>query len=165
MRHESTQQVLYGGGQYYSNPADIAEQERRSIWPDVRELEPDVFVSLGGALHCAKGDSKSRSAQRKHAGSAMDPQQTWEQWIYSKRLEPDAEKRYIRIDPELNIPPSELDAYDQIEKLQDQTESLLRYDPLVKDLACRLAATTFYFQPSADAVQVTDEGDFEIKGA
>ncbi|KAK4629215.1 Calcium-independent phospholipase A2-gamma [Fulvia fulva] len=47
--HEASKQTLLDGGIYHNNPINIADQERKLIWPSHQDVEPDVVVSIGTA--------------------------------------------------------------------------------------------------------------------
>jgi hypothetical protein len=51
--HESSKQAFWDGGVYNNNPTNIAEHERKLVWPDLAEQEPDVVVSIE-TLFCGK---------------------------------------------------------------------------------------------------------------
>jgi patatin-like phospholipase/acyl hydrolase len=45
--HEGLGRTFFDGAFYHNNPARMAHNEYKSIWPDIANLQPDIFVSLG----------------------------------------------------------------------------------------------------------------------
>lgn len=45
--HEATKRTYLDGAIYHNNPVRLANRERRLLWPDVADREPDIFLSIG----------------------------------------------------------------------------------------------------------------------
>ena len=45
--HTRTQQTFMDGGLYYNNPVNVANRERKLLWPDVADCRPDLLLSIG----------------------------------------------------------------------------------------------------------------------
>jgi predicted acylesterase/phospholipase RssA len=45
--HTSSHQYFLDGSFYNNNPAKVAQQERRLLWPEVADRAPDIFLSIG----------------------------------------------------------------------------------------------------------------------
>jgi patatin-like phospholipase/acyl hydrolase len=45
--HPATRRSYFDGAFYNNNPAKIAQQERKVLWPDVADHAPDIFLSIG----------------------------------------------------------------------------------------------------------------------
>jgi patatin-like phospholipase/acyl hydrolase len=45
--HEATKRTYLDGAIYHNNPVRLAHRERRLLWPDVADREPDLFLSIG----------------------------------------------------------------------------------------------------------------------
>jgi patatin-like phospholipase/acyl hydrolase len=45
--HAKTQRTYLDGAFYHNNPARIAQQERKILWPDIANQAPDIFLSIG----------------------------------------------------------------------------------------------------------------------
>jgi len=56
--HSSSRRYFLDGSMKNSNPANILEQERRLIWPDVADRAPDIFLSIGTSQN--KSDMQSK---------------------------------------------------------------------------------------------------------
>ncbi|KAF7505357.1 hypothetical protein GJ744_000978 [Endocarpon pusillum] len=44
--HEASGQIFQDGGIFYSNPIEIAMQEKQLIWPDIADAHPDIVLSI-----------------------------------------------------------------------------------------------------------------------
>ncbi|KAF2420198.1 hypothetical protein EJ08DRAFT_690440 [Tothia fuscella] len=47
--HEPTQRSYIDGAVFHNNPIELAERERKLIWPELQDSYPDIVVSLGTA--------------------------------------------------------------------------------------------------------------------
>ena len=45
--HTETQRTYLDGAFYNNNPARVAQQERKILWPDIANQAPDIFLSIG----------------------------------------------------------------------------------------------------------------------
>jgi patatin-like phospholipase/acyl hydrolase len=45
--HKATGRSFLDGAFYNNNPARLAQQERKILWPDVADHPPDIFLSIG----------------------------------------------------------------------------------------------------------------------
>jgi len=45
--HEATNRSYVDGALYYNNPASLAERERKLLWSDTEDSEPDILLSIG----------------------------------------------------------------------------------------------------------------------
>lgn len=178
--HEPSKQVLWDGGVYNNNPINIAERERKLIWPDLAEQEPDVVVSIG-TLFCTKIETKRTvgftSSPRgivahlkflakmasDHLHTSLDSQKTWDDFMGSRRPVGQDKERYVRLNPELHQQPPKMDEVKQLGYLQEATRFLIGGDEKLKRLARQLVATSFYFEVVGD-VREFDGGMFEADG-
>lgn len=67
--------VLLDGGLYNNNPIKIADAESRAIWPDNRQQQPDIILSLGTGFEEAELtlDSTATIAEPVPASEHRDP--------------------------------------------------------------------------------------------
>ncbi|SMQ51120.1 unnamed protein product [Zymoseptoria tritici ST99CH_3D7] len=178
--HEPSKRTYADGGLYHNNPVEVADQERKLLWPALKDAEPDIIVSLGTA-YCPKykdGDSTKWRPLRPgflaqgrylsklahdHVKMSLDSERTWENYLRIKQPTAENRKRYIRINPKLpdNLP--KLDEVDKIDILKEATRLYLDSNPMIKTLAQRLVATCFYFD-SGPAHEVSNADTFEVSG-
>ncbi|KAM0713999.1 hypothetical protein Q7P37_010963 [Cladosporium fusiforme] len=179
--HEQSKQVLWDGGVYNNNPINIAERERKLIWTDLAEQEPDVVVSIG-TLFCSKIETR-RTARwtsspngivahfkflakmaSDHLHTSLDSQRTWEDFIGSRRPAVHDKQRYVRLNPELDSQPPKMDEVDQLGYLEEVTRYCIGGDEKLKRLARQLVATCFYFEVVGDAREDAIGTSFEVDG-
>ena len=46
-RHQTSQRSFLDGALYHNNPVRVVQGERKALWPDVADRDPDIFLSLG----------------------------------------------------------------------------------------------------------------------
>ncbi len=51
--HKASKQVYQDGGLYHNNPIEIADIERKLIWPEMEHQYPDIVLSLGTGFNPA----------------------------------------------------------------------------------------------------------------
>ena len=91
--HEVTGQIYQDGAIYHNNPIELAMRERKLMWPDMADTDPDVVISIGtgfspnasrrmafnprsrmGILSTAKQVAKIAAD---HVQSALNSERTW----------------------------------------------------------------------------------------
>jgi hypothetical protein len=179
--HEPSKQTFWDGGVYNNNPINIADRERKLIWPDLAEQEPDVVVSIG-TLFCGKSEKKRTTKWASspkgivahfkflakmasdHLHTSLDSQRTWDEFISVRGPAGTNRGRYIRLNPELETQPPKLDEVDQLETLEEITRFRIGGDHKLQSLARRLIATSFYFETAGDVKEDETGHAFEIEG-
>ncbi|XDG06361.1 hypothetical protein ABKA04_005976 [Annulohypoxylon sp. FPYF3050] len=74
-------------------------------------------------------------------------------------------RRYVRISPELNIPAVKFDDIQRIDEIEREAEEVLQQNMLViKEVAHRLIASTFFFEKGVGSVKQTTSG-YTCKGS
>ena len=87
----------------------------------------------------------------------LDAERTWSKF-HDPLAMGEPSQRYIRINPELDYAPPDLDAKDKVWSLETDTRrSLTSVNSLILDVADRLVASCFYFekaemQPSEEQI-------------
>ena len=163
--HEPSKQTYIDGGIWHNNPVNIADSERKLIWPDTAHLPPDILLSIGsGCCQTVSSPSSKRPSKpsRKHGiksnlkafyriavdhiESSLDSERIWREYL--ERLSPSQEqrRRYRRLNVELDEAPPKLDDVDSIDELQDITRRQWSRDPRISDVAQDLIASCFYFE-------------------
>lgn len=173
--HEPSKQTYTDGGIYHNNPIKIADRERKLIWPNQQEEEPDIILSVGTLFSETKKEKRARTYAPKgivshmghlskmahdHMHSSLDSEKTWREYLNVRAPTGENRKRYIRLNPRVPEPPPGLDETKKMQGLQATTRLLLGSDQQIKDLARRLVATCFYFDTDGD---VKEEDDFNVE--
>ena len=142
---------------------NIADSERKQIWPDTAHLPPDILLSIGSG-YCRSLSSPKRPSKMirrrgigsnlrafyriavDHVESSLDSEKIWQEYI--ERLSPSQEqrRRYRRLNVELGEAPPKLDDVESIDELQDVTRRQWSRDPRISDVAQDLIASCFYFE-------------------
>ncbi|RMY73507.1 hypothetical protein D0863_03837 [Hortaea werneckii] len=162
-----------------SNPAYIAERERKLIWPDAPD--PDLFLSLGTGqnritvLNKLSDRPKETSSAnylpqpgqtineaRKASGKwrarriddVLDSEVAWADFRSSAVRDPAGTRRFIRFNPDLDREPPAGDSKSDIEALQMNVRKRLQTPhrlAALRNVAHRLVASSFYLDVQAKA--------------
>jgi len=155
---------LCDGGVYHNCPVQVASTESRLIWSDVRDVHPDIFLSLGTGYDPDAKRAKPNFSRRQKRHSHMfkeakdlaraylqtikDSQTTWSMFVDEStkgcRNNPELESRYIRLDLRLDGDVPRLDERGKVDELEKLVDSRV---PEAREVAHRLIASCFYFKP------------------
>ena len=180
MSHGPSKQIYSDGAIYHSNPIQIADKERKLIWPDLEKAYPDIIVSVGTSLGPLQdpADEKTPSPRlnvfshgRLSYKSGIDQicagynsEKTW--LSYMSVLQPASSQRYrfVRLNPQLEEEPPRMDEIDRMLYLQKIVQTKLSSDNNIQRVAHHLIASSFYFE-KLQAVEVADDGSVKCKGS
>ena len=170
--HGPSKQVYTDGGIYHNNPIQIADKERKLIWPSMHNDFPDIVVSIGTAKMApvriaSEREQSPRSPLRgifshgkslyklamDHISSTLDSERAWE--TYMSVLSPPSNHRlrFVRLNPRLSDDPPGLDEVDRMQDLQEDVRVKICADDRIEALALQLVATSFYFEKSKSIEQ------------
>jgi hypothetical protein len=167
-RHSPSNRVYHGGNPEYINPVEVADTERKLIWPDTEHYPPDIIISIG-AGHDASASSKRplrqvntwRPKPRSDDRIILDPslsslnaQDTWDHYKDSLPSRPRDDIRYVRLNVPVDCPIPKLDDVDEMNHFQKQIKKLLRGVSFVQQ-ARQIIASCFFF----DIIQPPTEGE------
>ena len=161
--HEASQKTYIDGAVSHNNPVNIADSERKILWPDSQV--PDLFLSIGtgSCSTLPRIGSEKMSAARKGIIShtrylygilrstlqqTLDCEKAWDDYIANITTSPlntFLSSRFIRINPDVGEIPA-LDDKTQITSWRAKARDNLSEDPRVPEIANRLIASTFYFE-------------------
>lgn len=177
--HEPSKQVYMDGALYHNNPIQIAERERKLIWDKEVNEYPDLIVSIGTSFnpHARRVPVKKSSAARlgvfahgkilakiakDHIAASLDCERTWSEFMSTL---PDSARnsRFVRLNPELQEDPPELDDVSRMKSLQDTVRAQMSENPRINKLAMQLAMTSFYFETTRP-LQEYEKGIFVAQG-
>lgn len=153
------------GGLYYNNPVEIADAERKAIWPGTALDHPDIMLSIGTG-HNPKNNSDgsiptlSRRPARRgvisniknlkriaedHIAISTESQRTWNAWYRMvSRSADDKNKRFYRLNIECLRDPPLLDDISAMRELRESTHQQYGANQIIQKIASHLVATTFY---------------------
>ncbi|GIZ36674.1 hypothetical protein CKM354_000014300 [Cercospora kikuchii] len=173
--HEPTSCTYLDGALYNNNPAQLANDERKLIWPDTAKSHPDLLLSVGTGRSRAgdydadhprgsfdhteriKNATKGRRgglfnmfrAVYKRFENILDAENAWESFVRSLDLDPTTDaQRYTRLNPELGEDPPPLDAKRDVSRLHELVKDKLRapeFQFSAEIVALQLIASSFYF--------------------
>lgn len=164
MCHQPSKQIYSDGAIYHNNPIQIADKERKLIWPSLEKDPPDIIVSVGTTYNSTVSTSSEKTPVTRlglyshgkslykiavdHIASALDSERTWHSYISVLQPPSSHTIRYVRLNPQLNEDPPGLDEVDQMSYIQDKVRKELRSDNRIRRVALQLIASSFYFERS-----------------
>jgi predicted acylesterase/phospholipase RssA len=178
--HEITGQIYQDGAIYHNNPIELAMRERKLMWPDMADTDPDVIISIGTGFNPkASGriafNTRSRvgmfSGAKQvakiavdHVQSTLNSERTWR--IFHQRAAARMKERYIRLNVELDKDPPKHDDVNAMSWLPDFVKSKyqMRWSE-IKSIADRLLATLFYLELTPDGASENEDRSLTLKGA
>lgn len=176
--HHASNQTYADGALYHNNPIQIADKERKLIWPNMEDEHPDIVVSIGTAFGPKSTPAIERTMPlrgvfshgkalykiaKNHVASSLDSEMTWENYMNVLQPLPIYRSRYVRLNPKLSEDPPALDEVSRMKYIRDLTRDKFSDDDRIREVALRLIASSFYFESSAPAGSKEDHG-FQCKG-
>ncbi len=179
MSHGPSKQVYSDGAIYHNNPIQIADKERKLIWPDLEKEYPDIVVSIGTTFGPFKSPADEKISSPRlgvfshgkslykiaidHMHAALDSEKAW--LTYMSVLQPVSSQRYryIRLNPQLEEDPPRMDEVNRMLYFQNIVRGRLSSDDRIQRVAHQLIASSFYFEKT-QAVEAVDDGSVNCKG-
>ena len=180
--HGPSKQIYADGAIYHNNPIEIADKERKLIWPDLENEFPDIMLSIGTSYNPAARLSAEKASSplsprlgvfshgkslmkiaTDHIASTLDSEKTWRSYMNVLHPPPSHKARYIRINPQLKENPPSLDEVERLPYIQEVVREMLATDVSIQNVALRLIASSFYFEKS-QAVELKSDGSVNITG-
>lgn len=149
------------GALYYNNPARVAHQERKLLWPDMESQPPDIMLSIGSSCtQRSKHEKEPKSTDTrvfrialKRFDKVMDAQNAWDQFEQEVREPHEPQNgRYIRLNPEMKSK-AKLDDVGGMGELQRRIEDCLKtpkWQTQILNVARRLVSSSFFFEKDND---------------
>lgn len=166
------------GAIYHNNPVQIADKERKLLWPGMAKEYPDLLVSLGSCYNPNSNVTRDDSPLPQsgfwsygksllkiaydHVMSALNSEEAWH--AYMNVLSPPSNQRskYFRLNPELDEEPPLLDQVEHMSIIKQKVNLIMCDNNVVQRLASHLIASSFYFQVTG--VEREPLGGVMIKG-
>lgn len=171
--HQLSKQNYVDGAIYHNNPIEIANKERKFIWPNMKDDYPDIVVSVGTTIrsnsrHPSQLTSPPRNGVLSHwkslykmaaerIASGLDPKKAWDNSMSVLQPFPIDRQRYVRLNPQLSDELPRLDEVDRVIPLQELVRERWRDDRKILQVAVQLIASSFYFETSAPLESVAGE--------
>jgi len=167
--HKASGHTFDDGGITYNNPVVLANTERKIIWPEQKDKDPDILLSIGtlwsdndktGPKKPDKAKSQAKFGLRQYAkkyvnlavnaiNNDLDCEKTWSSFYDSLNIAQEngyRKKKYCRINPKMYNTPPALDSVSSMDELQTITRRYCSTSPEIKDVASTLIASLFYFE-------------------
>jgi len=162
--HEGSRHEYLDGGLFHNNPVNIADSERKLLWPKQAHKEPDILLSIGSG-YCttsipsasvlpegARNDAvKNLKALKKiavgHIDSSLNAQNAWLEYTKVHNISNATSFRFRRLNLQLQKEPPKLDDVSKLQMLKENVAQNFR-DPHVdiSEIAKQLIATSFFFE-------------------
>lgn len=168
------------GAIYHNNPIEIADKERKLIWPNMKDHCPDIVVSVGTTLGLNSRRPSQLTSPPRHGvlshgislykmaveriTSGLDPEKTWDNYMSVLQPPPIDRPRYVRLNPQLSDEPPRLDEVHRMIPLQELVRERWRDDRKIYQVAVQLIASSFYFETSTPLESVAGE-TLQFKGS
>jgi len=151
------------GALYHNNPIQVADLERKLLWPADGYNYPDFVLSIGTAYNPASRKKLIEKSSMVNIGlfshakglatiamdhikSSLDSEKTWTDYIQQLSLPNMYKDRYQRLNPILVDDPPALDDVNCMNSLRGKTRNYMMGDTGLNLAAHRLLATSFYFE-------------------
>ncbi|GAB1316405.1 hypothetical protein MFIFM68171_06615 [Madurella fahalii] len=151
------------GAFFHNNPVEIANQERKLLWPDY--TEPDILLSLGTGKEPGKDLDNAAPSRRTSSNlkykfdllranidANLDCDLAWKKFEGSQISKPGdhlGRSKYVRLNPEVS---EKLPELDEKKKLRE-----------IGQVARKLIAASFYFETKT-RISAGSNGDSDING-
>lgn len=162
--HKSTRQIYEDGGLYYNNPVEIADAERKMIWPESALDHPDIVLSIGSGYNPNKNLNNpvptkfSRPTRfgvisniknlkriaKDHIAISTESQRTWNAWFRIVSRSVDDVNRFYRLNVDCHQDPPTLDDISGMQELRELTHQQYGANQIIQKIASHLVATSFY---------------------
>jgi len=162
--HTRNSHTYQDGALKLNNPVLAADYERQCVWEEGPQSLPDVLVSIGTGffpdVKVNSGDPGPRTGiglvngamtfvniAKDAIETELDCEKTWEDYVQCAVPEGnDRRNRYHRLTLEIHGPKIELDAVNEMSRLQDLTRAYYKENTyLIDNVAGQLIASLFYF--------------------
>ena len=99
-----------------------------------------------------------------HVSNSLDGEQTWLNYLSVRNPDQSNKGRYIRLNLKLPRRPPKLDNVAEMRPLQELTERHFVDNPVIKQIACKLVASSFYFDSIGEVKETFDSDVYEVTG-
>ncbi|KAF8538684.1 acyl transferase/acyl hydrolase/lysophospholipase [Trichophaea hybrida] len=139
--HGTSRHTFTDGGIKYNNPVNVADMERKKLWPHLAGSDPDILLSIGTGFEQYAANNRDRPGPKNQAGfrgfamglirlasdtiqDGMDNEKLWEKFLSgvasSTMDDHDKLRKCRRLNAEFQDVPK-LDQVERMAELQDRT--------------------------------------------
>ncbi|KAF8248857.1 FabD/lysophospholipase-like protein [Wilcoxina mikolae CBS 423.85] len=167
--HAASTHTFNDGGIRFNNPVTLANEERKIIWPELKDHDPDILLSIGTAYDSSSTTRREDPGPKPQTGikgfarkllkiavdiiqDEINCQQTWIKFLEGLAIqEGDTERnqKYFRLNPDFKgsrRPIPKLDDVNDIDWLETYTARHLIHSKDLHAVAATLIASLFYFE-------------------
>lgn len=149
--HETSQETFQDGGLKFNNPVGLANEERRILWPESKDQDPDILLSIGTGYDSLL---QPRPAAQSKPGpldylkrlfklaadilqNDLDCQRIWRDFRDSQGIynfAPETERKYVRLNIDLKDADFGKDKKSQVQRvpLLDQVKKMEILEKIAK---------------------------------
>ncbi|KAF2399017.1 FabD/lysophospholipase-like protein [Trichodelitschia bisporula] len=182
--HSKTHRSYLDGTLINNNPIKMVDAERKHLWSDVADSDPDLMLSIGSghsgagsvdasdkidSIRCP-GHRLSRQLMESRGRSIPDADKTWRDFMdtVQSNAAPQMKDRYVRINPSSRLktdPRNDISAVKDFVSIQRQTREYLKTQSKVIDrLTMKLVASQFFFAVSYSPSPVGRGQGYKVSG-
>jgi len=184
--HKSSSLSFIDGAIKFNNPAELANRERKMLWPESKHHEPDILLSIGSAFDSSvppppiatntdqRGITLFAKRMLKFVNTVIEDstngQRAWKSFVEKLAIDKgdqDRQRKYVRLNPDLAKTGTGLPKFDDVERMDQLSEHVnVSYLPSVsaelRVVADTLVASLFYFEESF--FKVNADEDVTVEG-
>jgi hypothetical protein len=149
---------------YYNNPVEIADAERKMIWPESALDHPDIMLSIGTGYDSSKNLNNPMPTQFRrparlgvisniknlkriaedHIALSTESQRAWDAWYRMVCRSVEDNNRFYRLNVDCGRDPPALDNISAMQELREYTHQQYGANQIIQKIASHLIATSFY---------------------
>ncbi|KAL9120659.1 MAG: hypothetical protein Q9187_002784 [Circinaria calcarea] len=167
--HTNTNVIYEDGGIYHNNPVNIADSERKLIWPDLADIPPDIILSIGTGHNPNRQTEQPNNPliskppkrglvthfqtfkriARDHVAVSLDSERTWMNWLHTVSRPTDYQKRFLRLNVTCAEGPPLLDDIPSMPQLRKYVQEQFGVNQSIEQVAYQLIASSFFVAKTA----------------
>ena len=148
----------------YNNPVEVADTERKLLWPHLARDHPALLLSIGTGFDSASKVGEDKQGPKIIPGvsgyskrlikmaqdqfeTCLDCELAWKKFLEPLKLTgQDSVRKYRRLNFDYGDALPKIDDVNSMASLVDRTRMHFSQDPLIGEVADTLTASLFYFR-------------------
>jgi len=193
--HAPTNHTFNDGGIKFNNPAALANEERKLIWPESRARDPDILLSIGTGFDSSIGVQTQEPGPRARIGvrgfakkmlgiavdtlqDVLDCEKSWTNFLESVHgndedrqhvgIDAERQQNYFRLNPDLKgkfTTLPKLDDVKAIDMLERYTSYIFQTSTKLRSVAATLISSLLYFEWDCMRKDGEYNGSIRMEGA